>query len=131
MKARDKGFSGKELGEEPIRDIVASYGAEVMALVQAGTLDKLSALTDGATAEIEARHDEISFKAGQREALSKDELILEMRREYEDKLKLAKQITRKEVAEWVERALLCHPDHRKSFRKEWQTQVQTWEGNNA
>ena len=56
--------------------------------------------TCGRKAQAEQTWD-IAYKAGQREPLSKDELILEMRREYEDKLTLAKQITREEVVDWL------------------------------
>ena len=48
---------------------------------------------------------EISFKAGQREPLSKDKLIIEMRREYEAKLNSVKQIGIKEVVDDMEEAI--------------------------
>lgn len=43
------------------------------------------------------------YKAGQREPLSKDELIIEMRREYEEKLNLKKLAGIREVVEFVEK----------------------------
>ena len=41
--------------EEDIRGIVAAYGSEVLAAVQAGELDRLSILTDQATTDIKAQ----------------------------------------------------------------------------
>ena len=45
--------------------------------------------------------DEAIFKAGQREPFDKDELIIEMHREYEAKLNLKKQAGIREVVEWI------------------------------
>ena len=61
---------------------------------------------------------EISFKAGQQNGLS-----LEMQG---DAYCSGLMQGRKEVVEWVERALIVHPDNRKQFIKEWQAKLKEW-----
>jgi len=69
------------------------------------------------------RQAEISFKAGQRESLDKDELILEMRREYEQKLNLKYQAGIREVVEWFKNNY--HGDWLTHYNQ-WQAKLKEW-----
>lgn len=69
----------------------------VLEFIQPGKLDFNGKLKEFATAQAK-----LSFPLGEKQG---------------------RKVGIREVAEWVERALLCHPDNRRLFRDEWQAKL--------